>query len=647
MADIALVHLGIDSSGVVAGEKQATRSFQNITSSADKATQTLSGMGGPIGRLASSFGSLTSSTSGVVAGLGLLGGAAAAAVAGITALGAALISAAIDGGRLADEIVDLAGVTGVSVATLEKLQTGYVGLGGTAQDARGSISRFSASLGEAASGNAPKLEKALKALGVVDFTNVDQSLKAVLGTLAKNEDVTQTNAVAMQLLGKEGARMVTVWRDLDDSGSELNQTLTRFGLTLDAGVLQTASKVGDELDLMNLAFDQLKIKIASELMPAIVSFGTTFLQIFKNLEPVILGTARLLDAILKPLTSALTIRGLPQGRGTTTTTVGGQEVEVMPGRQLSIGPQLATGMSATGKALQELLSNDKKPKAVKVVQGPSLPTGGGLTTDQALKALADGMKQVEENAEGVAIGFAAINARFLEILGGRVGNIISGVPLAQQPGLIQRGGPGQPIPGGPVFTGAPRPEDIRTEEQARLDAQFDAIFDDMLISIITAQKTLGGAFAGLALGIVDIFAAEFTKSLRESFVTPLIRDLTDFLSEGLKDLFSGLKGSGGLKGVFGGIVKGIGSIFGGFFASGGTLGPGKFGIAGERGPELIFAGNQPMHIAPVTAGSAGNVFNISVGVNAPSGSVDKRTQDQLAATVMNAVKRAQRNEGAR
>jgi len=488
----------------------------------------------------------------------------------------------------------------------------------------------------------------LKALGVVDFTNVDQSLKAVLGTLARNEDVTQTNAVAMQLLGKEGARMVTVWRDLDDSGSELNQTLTRFGLTLDAGVLQTASKVGDELDLMNLAFDQLKIKIASELMPAIVSFGTTFLQIFKNLEPVILGTARLLDAILKPLTSALTIRGLPQARGTTTTTVGGQEVEVMPGRQLTIGPQIAAGLSSTGKALQELTREVKKAPggSAAAARGVSLP-GGGLTTEQALKALADGMKQVEENAEGVAIGFAAINARFLEILGGRVGNIISGVPLAQQPGLIQRGGPGQPIPGGPVFTGAPRPEDIRTEEQARLDAQFDAIFDDMLISIITAQKTLGGAFAGLALGIVDIFAAEFTKSLRESFISPLIRDLTDFLSEGLKDLFSGLKGSGGLKGVFGGLVKGLGTIFGGFFASGGSLGPGKFGIAGERGPELIFSGNQPMHIAPITAGSAGNVFNITVGVNAPSGSVDKRTQDQLAATVMNAVKRAQRNEGAR
>ena len=30
MADIALVHLALDSSGVVAGEKQATRALQNV-----------------------------------------------------------------------------------------------------------------------------------------------------------------------------------------------------------------------------------------------------------------------------------------------------------------------------------------------------------------------------------------------------------------------------------------------------------------------------------------------------------------------------------------------------------------------------------------------------------------------------------------
>jgi hypothetical protein len=146
---------------------------------------------------------------------------------------------------------------------------------------------------------------------------------------------------------------------------------------------------------------------------------------------------------------------------------------------------------------------------------------------------------------------------------------------------------------------------------------------------------------------VDVFAAQFVEALRKEFIDPVIEELTNLLVDSIGTIFKGFGGGSGVKGFFGGILKGIGTIFGGLFATGGTLAPGKFGIAGERGPELIFSGSQPMHIAPVTAGSAGNVFNINVGVNAPQGMVDKRTQDQIAATVLVAVRRAQRNEGAR
>ena len=368
MADIALVHLGLDSSAVVAGEKQATRSLQNISSSADKATQTLSNMGGPIGRLASSFGNLTGSASTLVGGLGLLGGAAAAAVAAITGLGAALISAAIDGGKMADEMVDLAGVTGVSVETLEGLEAGFVGLGGKATDSGRAITRFSNLMGEAATGEAPKLEKALRTLGVTDFSNVDQSLRQMLGTLSKNKDQVQTNALAMQLLGREGAKMVTVWREWDDKSSQLNATLDRFGLRVAPGVTEKAGKIGDTVDLLGLAFDNLKKKIAVELSGAITTFGETFLTTMKNLEPVILSTARLLNAMLEPLRFGIpAIRRLPgeietvKGEKTKTITVGGQEVQVMPGKQLSIGPAgLKVEDTAVAQALKALLAEDKK-----------------------------------------------------------------------------------------------------------------------------------------------------------------------------------------------------------------------------------------------------------------------------------------------
>ena len=314
-----------------------------------------------------------------------------------------------------------------------------------------------------------------------------------------------------------------------------------------------------------------------------------------------------------------------------------------PSRSALLGAGLVTGGGGGGARA----GGAGGAVAKKVADELKLPIGQTINALALLRPAIEYMERQTQYAADAMKALAESDARDLAItlknLGTRVERIIEGVPLAipgAPPGVGGTSIPGEVQPRGPAAG------KIRTEAQDRLDEQFSYIFDDMLVSILTARKTIGEAFGDLALGIIDVFAVEFTKSLREAFITPVVRGLTDLLQDALGDLFSGLSAKG-LKGVFGGIAKGIGTIFGGFFASGGTLGPGKFGIAGERGPELIFAGNQPMHIAPVTAGSAGNVFNISVGVNAPSGSVDKRTQDQLAATVMNAVKRAQRNEGAR
>ena len=66
MADIALVHLALDSSGVVAGEKQATRALQNgqsvQCSAAKKQAQqfgsALQGLGGPVGRVSGEISNL-------------------------------------------------------------------------------------------------------------------------------------------------------------------------------------------------------------------------------------------------------------------------------------------------------------------------------------------------------------------------------------------------------------------------------------------------------------------------------------------------------------------------------------------------------------------------------------------------------------
>ena len=695
MADIALVSLALDSSAVVAGEKQATRAlhlvetamqrtekqsaqlnaglnanvkksgdaFKSLGDSASRAGSALSGLGGPVGRVGGEIASLGGQLETLVGSMGLVGGGAAAAAVGVVALGAALVRLTLQGVAVSDEMGDIAESTGLTIDQVQRLGAAAKLSGEDIGLIERSFRTFQSAITSAVQDPSGEAAQAFATLGINAKKAGEDVGGAFVASIAKLKEFSSTTAgatAASELFGRGIGSLIRSSDNLQKTLGGTRKELEDAGVIAPLAAVEAAGRLDAKINQLNNTWTVFTQNLAGTSIGAIIetslqgSLGTLgallhlFLEIEKNpiARLILLGVGAgvsgagigFLQGGRRPGAPAdIGVKELP-----VSTTAPGLRVKELPipvkagifGDPFKVPDKVKAGRAGLDKAAQEALRAEQALQKLRLEEARQ---GSRLMQEQWDKDLADLERFAKELNTALVDGLDTT----LVGVGRKVAEITKGVPLAV-------GGAPAIQPGGLVVqpTG-PAAKDIRTEEQARIDAQFDAIFDDMLISIITAQKTLGGAFAGLALGIVDIFAAEFTKSLRESFITPLIRDLTDFLSEGLKDLFSGLKGSGGLKGVFGGIVKGIGSIFGGFFASGGTLGPGKFGIAGERGPELIFAGNQPMHIAPVTAGSAGNVFNISVGVNAPSGTVDKRTQDQLAATVMNAVKRAQRNEGAR
>ena len=82
------------------------------------------------------------------------------------------------------------------------------------------------------------------------------------------------------------------------------------------------------------------------------------------------------------------------------------------------------------------------------------------------------------------------------------------------------------------------------------------------------------------------------------------------------------------------------SFFSGFFADGGNIPAGKWGVVGEDGPELAFGGSTGKNIVPMKRMGGGNGDGYRGGdrivqqtINFSSqGSVDRRTQSQLAAT---------------
>ena len=90
----------------------------------------------------------------------------------------------------------------------------------------------------------------------------------------------------------------------------------------------------------------------------------------------------------------------------------------------------------------------------------------------------------------------------------------------------------------------------------------------------------------------------------------------------------------------GSFISGAASFFSGFFADGGNIPAGKWGVVGENGPELAFGGSTGKNIVPMKRMGGGNGDGYRGGdrivqqtINFSSqGSVDRRTQSQLAAT---------------
>lgn len=106
---------------------------------------------------------------------------------------------------------------------------------------------------------------------------------------------------------------------------------------------------------------------------------------------------------------------------------------------------------------------------------------------------------------------------------------------------------------------------------------------------------------------------------------------------GIGGLFGGSGGGGG--GGFGSLLSSAASFFGGFFADGGTLKAGKFGVVGENGPELAFAGSQPMQIMP----NAGAPVTVNMNIQTPDVQSFRKSQGQIAADMARSVERARRN----
>jgi lambda family phage tail tape measure protein len=214
--------------------KSTSASIQNLKADVESFGQ----VGGP----------LQNTLGGIVSKLGPVGIAAAAAGAAISALGGTAL-------RLAGEVMDISGATGIAAGRVNNFAASVIAAGGKAEDAAQLLFKLKQSTAEAASGN-ESLQKAFKTLGVF--------------VTDANGNVRDSNAIFGDLIARFRAGGL--------SAAELSAAIDLFGKNIRALETDKLADIADirydeaakELDKLNDSMELIGKQIKTQL---VIAFG--------------------------------------------------------------------------------------------------------------------------------------------------------------------------------------------------------------------------------------------------------------------------------------------------------------------------------------------------------------------------------------
>lgn len=221
------------------------------------------------------------------------------AAAGIAVAGAGLIAGTKGAISMVDAIGDMSAQTGVGVAALMKLQQAYKDGGGNAEDAGKDIARMQKTIANSKlGGDNPFAEMGLSLTDLAKMSPEDQ-FKAIGEAIMKIENPTRRNALAMEVFGKSGSKLVTVFAGMEESATKLGkmpELAAKFAAAMD--------EANDIFGRLNTKKDQFFVGFASgiigELLPNLQKVdGYDFTELGSNLgRNIAIGFRGLTDGTL-------------------------------------------------------------------------------------------------------------------------------------------------------------------------------------------------------------------------------------------------------------------------------------------------------------------------------------------------------------
>lgn len=278
--------------------KQAQNDMKKFGNSADEVADKTSSFGNKVGDLANSLGiNLPAGADKAIRAMDGTKASTVALVGIVTGLVVGFGKATIETSKLADEILTLSKVTGLSTDTIQEMKFSSELLDVSSETMTGSMRKMIRSMGDAKDGS-KEASSAFRALHLSITNNgklKDSELMfyEIIDALGKVKNETERDALAMQIFGKSAQEL----NPLIDAGSkslkEYGAQAREMGYIMSGETLEAFGNLDDKMQMFNNQTTTFKNSIAIVLLPVL----TAFFDLLNKIDPKIMATVAIIGTI--------------------------------------------------------------------------------------------------------------------------------------------------------------------------------------------------------------------------------------------------------------------------------------------------------------------------------------------------------------
>jgi hypothetical protein len=193
-------------------------------------------------------------------------------VKAVTSLGEEVFSLAMQASDAGSKIYDLQQKTNFSAETLSALSVAAASSGSSIEGISASLAIFDKNIALANESDT-KLAKQFKDFNV-DISNNERALRSIFRALIALPDGAKQTELAMLAFGRSGRDVLGIVKETNGDLDKAIQKYGALGLILSGDATRGADKFGDQLALVNLQIDMVKVRLGTQFMPVVASVLT-------------------------------------------------------------------------------------------------------------------------------------------------------------------------------------------------------------------------------------------------------------------------------------------------------------------------------------------------------------------------------------